>query len=122
MLFSTRNSSIARNDSASAIKNPNGDNDAAPEHQEAQLSPRSLQKKKKQLLKQQQKALIAKYKRVKQLTIDFYSREDLTVTTLKEFFEIFISSLKKEQAFHQELVSIQYKYIGLGMKFDLNNA
>ena len=52
------------------------------------------------------------------MTIDYYCREDLTVTTLKEFFEIFISSLKKEQAFHQELTSAAYQHVGLSMKFD----
>ncbi len=55
-------------------------------------SPRS----KKSALKNQQKFLVNKYKKVKQMTIDYYCREDLTVTTLKEFFEIFISSLKKD--------------------------
>ena len=56
------------------------------------------------------------------MTIDYYCREDLTVTTLKEFFEIFISSLKKDQAFHHELISNQYQEIGLSMKFDQNNT
>ena len=41
---------------------------------------------------------------VKELVIDFICREDLVITTLKEFFEIFISSLKKEQIFHRELL------------------
>jgi hypothetical protein len=52
------------------------------------------------------------------MTIDYYCREDMPVTTLREFFEIFISSLKKEQAFHQELTSNSYQNIGLSMKFD----
>ena len=81
-------------------------------------SPRS----KKIELKSQQKTLISSYKKVKQMTIDYYCREDLTVTTLKEFFEIFISSLKKDQAFHQELISDLYQEIGLSMKFDQNNT
>ena len=51
---------------------------------------------KKIALKEQQKILTQKYKKVKQMTIDYYCREDLTITTLKEFFEIFISSLKKD--------------------------
>lgn len=46
----------------------------------------------------------------------------MTVTTLKEFFEIFISSLKKEQAFHQELTSHLYQHIGISMKFDPANT
>ena len=62
--------------------------------------PSAMEKRKKAQLKAQQKQLIRKYSKVKQMTIDYYCREDLTVTTLKEFFEIFISSLKKEQAFH----------------------
>jgi hypothetical protein len=33
---------------------------------------------------------------VKEMVIDFICREDLIITTLKEFFEIFISSIKKE--------------------------
>jgi len=59
----------------------------------------------KMALKAQQRSLTQKYKKVKQMTIDYYCREDLSITTLKEFFEIFISSLKKDQAFHQELIS-----------------
>lgn len=33
---------------------------------------------------------------IKEMVIDFICREDLVITTLKEFFEIFISSIKKE--------------------------
>jgi hypothetical protein len=33
---------------------------------------------------------------VKEMIIDFVCREDLVITTLKEFFEVFISSIKKE--------------------------
>jgi hypothetical protein len=62
------------------------------------------------------------FKRVKQMTIDFYCREDLTLTTLKEFFEIFIASLRKDQAFHQELLSPIYEEIGLAIKFDAENS
>jgi len=80
------------------------------------------ERKKKAELKKQQKQLIKKYTKVKQMTIDYYCREDLTVTTLKEFFEIFISSLKKEQAFHQELMSEVYHQIGISMKFDPSNT
>ena len=56
------------------------------------------------------------------MTIDYYCREDLTVTTLKEFFEIFISSLKKDQSFHLELTSGVYSHVGLAMKFDPLNT
>ena len=56
------------------------------------------------------------------MTIDYQCREDLTVTTLKEFFEIFISSLKKEQVFHRELLSKNWNHIGLNMKFEAANG
>ena len=56
------------------------------------------------------------------MTIDYQCREDLTVTTLKEFFEIFISSLKKEQAFHQELLSKTWQQVGMNLFFDQNNT
>lgn len=57
-------------------------------------------------------------KGVKEMVIDFICREDLVITTLKEFFEIFISSIKKEQIFHSELLSSNYIYIGLSMEFN----
>lgn len=56
------------------------------------------------------------------MTIDYYCREDLTITTLKEFFEIFIASLRKNQAFHQELLSSNYHELGLCIKFDSENT
>ena len=52
------------------------------------------------------------------MVIDFVCREDLIITTLKEFFEIFISSIKKEQIFHKELLSESYDHIGLGIDFN----
>lgn len=33
---------------------------------------------------------------VKQMVVDFVCREDLNITTLKEFFEVFVNSIKKE--------------------------
>ena len=50
---------------------------------------------------------------VKEMVIDFVCREDLIITTLREFFEIFISSIKKDQNFHTELLSSKYNYIGI---------
>ncbi|CDW75125.1 UNKNOWN [Stylonychia lemnae] len=58
-----------------------------------------------------------KIKGAKEMVIDFICREDLVLTTLKEFFEIFISSIKKDQVFHTELLNPQFKYIGLSMQF-----
>ena len=57
---------------------------------------------------------------VKEMIIDFVCREDLLSTTLKEFFEIFIASIKKEQMFHRELLGAQYNYIGLALNFNNN--
>ena len=59
-----------------------------------------------------------KLKGAKEMVIDFLCREDLVLTTLKEFFEIFVSSIKKEQVFHSELLSSKYEYIGLTMDFN----
>lgn len=47
-------------------------------------------------------------KNAKEMVIDFLCREDLAITTLKEFFEIFVSSIKKEQVFHLELLNSKY--------------
>lgn len=58
------------------------------------------------------------FKGVKEMVIDFICREDLVITTLKEFFEIFISSIKKEQVFHSELLSSNYKHVGIAMDFN----
>ena len=55
---------------------------------------------------------------IREMVIDFVCREDLVMTTLKEFFEIFISSIKKEQIFHKELLSERYYYIGLSLTFN----
>ena len=50
--------------------------------------------KQKEKLKKKKKTLA--FKNVKEMVIDFICREDLIITTLKEFFEIFISSIKKD--------------------------
>ena len=57
-------------------------------------------------------------KGLKEVTIEFLCSEDLIITTLKEFFEIFIMSIKNNQTFHLELLSSQYSYIGLSMEFN----
>jgi hypothetical protein len=55
---------------------------------------------------------------IKEMVIDFICREDLVITTLKEFFEIFISSIKKQQVFHSELLNPHYEHIGISMDFN----
>ena len=50
-----------------------------------------IQRREKRLLKS-----TLSYKGMQEMVIDFVCREDLVITTLKEFFEIFISSIKKE--------------------------
>lgn len=59
---------------------------------------------------------------VKEMIIDFVCREDLVITTLKEFFEVFISSIKKEQIFHRELLNPLYNYIGLSIHFNSTSS
>jgi hypothetical protein len=56
------------------------------------------------------------------MTIDFYCREDLVITTLKEFFEIFISSVKRDESFHNEVLNSKYCHIGLNINFEMNNS
>ena len=41
----------------------------------------------------------------KELEIDFICREDLALTTVREFFEIFVQSVKKEEKFHLYLLN-----------------
>ncbi len=62
------------------------------------------------------------FRGVKEMVIDFICREDLNITTLKEFFEIFISSIKKNQIFHSELLSSSYKHVGLSLEFNNVNS
>ena len=40
------------------------------------------------------------------------------IITLKEFFDIFISSIKKDQIFHKDLLSSEFKFIGIAMEFN----
>ena len=47
-------------------------------------------------IKKIRKKLLGKMVGVKEILVDFICREDLLITTLKEFFEIFITSMKKE--------------------------
>ena len=54
----------------------------------------------------------------KEMKIDFKIRDDLTLTTLKEFFDILISSVKMDMLFHSELLSDHYQYIGLNLSFN----
>ena len=70
----------------------------------------------------EKRSLGAKYRGVKEMVIDFICREDLVITTLKEFFEIFISSIKKEQVFHSELLASQYRYVGIAMEFNAHTS
>ena len=55
---------------------------------------------------------------MKDLTVDFACREDLAITSLKEFLEVFIQSVKREQPFHHELLSSIYQSVGLSLDFN----
>lgn len=74
--------------------------------------------KRSSVIKTQRKLFVG----MKEMVIDFICREDLVITTLKEFFEIFISSIKKRQVFHLELLSKNHKHIGLVMEFQSDSS
>eukprot|EP00347_Sterkiella_histriomuscorum_P005479 403356459 len=61
---------------------------------------------------------IQDYNGVKELVVDFVCREDLLLTTLREFFEVFIASIKKDQVFHKDLLDKKYHHIGVCLQFD----
>ena len=42
---------------------------------------------------------------IKQITVDFVCQKNLALTTLKEFLEVFLSSIRNDQAFHFEIMS-----------------
>jgi hypothetical protein len=42
---------------------------------------------------------------LKDLTVDFACREDLSITSLREFLEVFVQSVKRDQVFHHELLN-----------------
>jgi hypothetical protein len=41
---------------------------------------------------------------------------------VKEFFEIFICSIKKNQQFHFEILSPHYNSVGIGMEFSQSTS
>ena len=53
------------------------------------------------------------YKETKRLSIDFICQKSLALTALREFFEIFLSSIRKDSAFHFEILSGFYRYMGV---------
>lgn len=58
------------------------------------------------------------FKALKDLTVDFACREDLAITSLREFLEVFVQSVKRDQVFHQELLSSMYMEMGLAVDFN----
>lgn len=52
------------------------------------------------------------------MTIDFVCHKTLTLTTLKEFLEIFLSSIAKDLAFHFEIVSGLYHNISIDLDYN----
>ena len=55
---------------------------------------------------------------IQEIVIDFICREDIVIATLKEFFEIFIASIREDQYFHVVLLSPKFHYIGLTLEFN----
>jgi len=52
------------------------------------------------------------------MTVEFVGREDLLITTLREFLEILILSIKKNQNFHSEIFNAENTHIGLALAYD----
>ena len=50
--------------------------------------------------------------------MDFQCRAELTVTTFKGFFEVFIASIRHEYGLHRDLMEPNFNYIGLSLAFD----
>jgi len=59
-----------------------------------------------------------KFRGMKEIVVDFLCREDLAITTLKEFLELFVSSIKKQQCLHSELMNPAYQHFGIKMQFN----
>ena len=55
------------------------------------------------------------------MTVNYTCRQELSVTSLKEFFEIVIASVVNEQDFHSVLLHDKYNKIGLTLKFEPKN-
>ena len=55
---------------------------------------------------------------IQEIVIDFVCREDLNIGTMKEFFEIFIASIKTDQYFHTVLMSPKFYHVGLSLEFN----
>ena len=56
--------------------------------------------------------------------VNLVCREDLLLTTFKEFFDVIANSFKKEKSFHEDILDPAYKYIGICLDFGYqsNNA
>ena len=52
------------------------------------------------------------------ITVDFVCQKSLALTTLKEFLEIFVSSIKNSDSFHSELMGDKCVFIGLNLDFN----
>ena len=57
-------------------------------------------------------------KKLKEHVVDFKCWQNMEITTLKEFFEIFIESIKESLDFHTDILNSQYKEIGLSITFN----
>lgn len=58
------------------------------------------------------------FKTLKDLSVDFACREDLAITSLREFLEVFVQSVKRDQVFHKELLSSLYMQMGIALEFN----
>ena len=53
--------------------------------------------------------------KIRQLEVK-YSSQKLSLTTLREFLELFVSSISNDEQFHFEIFGAFYHYVGLSFK------
>ena len=53
----------------------------------------------------EKKPILDEYEHVRQMTVNYSCRQELSVTSLKEFFEITIASVSNDQDFHLVLLN-----------------
>lgn len=58
------------------------------------------------------------FENMKEMSIDFVSSKNLMITGLKEFLEIFLSSISKNMTFHFEIISGLYQYVGVELDYN----
>ena len=58
------------------------------------------------------------FENMKEMSIDFVSSKNLLVTAIKEFLDIFLSSICKNMTFHFEIISGLYQYVAVELDYN----